>query len=70
MLGIEVENKKFPSNDITNPKIYATRMYKYEYINIVFIPLKTVRGDYAPAQALSMKTMSSPTSGSCSRTAR
>ena len=24
------KTKKIPSNDITNPKIYATRMYKYE----------------------------------------
>ena len=30
VLGIEAENKNFPSNDITNPKIYATRMYQYE----------------------------------------
>ena len=29
-MGIEAENKKFPSNDITNPKIYAMLMYKYE----------------------------------------
>ena len=29
-MGIEEENTNFSSNDITNPKIYATRMYKYE----------------------------------------
>ena len=29
-MGIEAENKKFPSNDITNPKIYAMRMYSNE----------------------------------------
>ena len=32
-------------------------MYKYEYKDKYgIIPLKTVSGDYAPAQALSMKT--------------
>ena len=30
MLGIEAENKKILSNDITNPKIYAMRMYSNE----------------------------------------
>ena len=45
-------------------------MYKYEYkYKYEIIPSKTVRGEYAPAQAFSMKTMSLPTSGSCSRTA-
>ena len=33
------------------------QMYEYEYRDKYgIIPLKTVRGDYAPAQALSMKT--------------
>ena len=35
--------------------VYAMQMYKYEYRDKYgIIPLKTVRGDYAPAQALSM----------------
>ena len=28
--GIEAENTKFFLHDITNPKTYAMRMYKYE----------------------------------------
>ena len=70
MKGIVAENTIF-SYTILHIPGYAIPMYEYEYRdNYGIIPLKTVRGDYAPAQALSIKTMSSLTSGSSSRSAR
>ena len=54
--GIVAENTNF-SYTILHIPGYAIPMYKYEYRDKYgIISLKTVRGDYAPAQALSMKT--------------
>ena len=48
MLGIDAENKKIPSNDITNPKIYAMRMYSNE-TGYGIRTFEDYTRDYAPA---------------------
>ena len=56
MKGIVEENTNF-SYTILHIPGYAIPMYEYEYRDKYgIIPLKTVHGDYAPIQALLMKT--------------